>query len=190
MTAAFDAVGNGGYGVLPHGINEIKTRDGQILFHRKGGGPGRVLDARVAASMADLMVGVIEGGTGKAAKLDRPAGGKSGTTQDFRDAWFVGFAGDLTTGVWLGNDDNSPTDKVTGGTVPAMAWKGFMSAALANAPVRNAPTAVAAASTAKPSLWQKILGEFGQAAPQPSQQPDVRRHYPIYEDGPDPTIQP
>lgn len=185
LTAAFGTVGNGGYGVLAHGITEIKTRDGKVLFRRSGGGVGRVLDSRVASAMADLMVGVIEGGTGKAAKLDRPAGGKSGTSQDFRDAWFVGFSGDLTTGVWLGNDDNAPTDRVTGGTLPATVWKGFMSAALAGAPVRGGPVQPSVAT--KPSLWQKILAEFGQAAP-PA--PEQRRRYPIYEDGPDPTVQP
>jgi penicillin-binding protein 1A len=77
------------------------------------------------------MVAVVERGTGRAAHFGRPAGGKTGTTQDYRDAWFIGFTHDLVAGVWVGNDDNSPTDKVSGGSLPAQIWHDFMVATYA-----------------------------------------------------------
>jgi penicillin-binding protein 1A len=89
--------------------------------------------------MNQLLTGVISYGTGKAAKLDRPAAGKTGTTQDSRDALFVGYTADLVTGVWFGNDDNSPMDHVTGGTLPARTWHDFMIAATKGMPVRPLP---------------------------------------------------
>ncbi|MGH6933069.1 MAG: hypothetical protein ACREEE_11620, partial [Dongiaceae bacterium] len=72
-------------------------------------------------------------------KLDRPAAGKTGTGQDFRDAWFIGFTAELVTGVWVGNDDNSPMKKVTGGSLPTQIWQGFMSEALQGEPIRPLP---------------------------------------------------
>ncbi len=88
---------------------------------------------------------VIAYGTGKAAKLDRPAAGKTGTSQDYRNAWFIGFTADLVTGVWFGNDDNSPMKRVTGGMLPAHTWHEFMMAANANLPVRDLPALAASA---------------------------------------------
>ena len=76
-------------------------------------------------------------GTGASAKLDRPVYGKTGTSQNFRDAWFIGLTGDLVTGVWVGNDDNAPMDKVTGGTLPVMIWHDFMAPALAATPIAD-----------------------------------------------------
>ena len=89
--------------------------------------------------MNELLSGVISYGTGKAARLDRPAAGKTGTTQDSRDALFVGYTADLVCGVWFGNDDDSPMNKVTGGTLPARAWHDFMTAATRGMPVRPLP---------------------------------------------------
>ncbi len=86
--------------------------------------------------MTELMTGVMTRGTGKGAALDRPAAGKTGTTQDSRDALFVGFTADLVAGVWLGNDDNTPMNKVAGGTLPAQTWKTFMLAASKGMPAR------------------------------------------------------
>ncbi|MBU1334239.1 MAG: PBP1A family penicillin-binding protein [Alphaproteobacteria bacterium] len=84
----------------------------------------------VQAPMFSLLQLVVERGTGQAALLDRPAGGKTGTSQDYRDAWFIGFDGNYTVGVWVGNDDGSPMDKVTGGQLPAMIWHAFMTDAV------------------------------------------------------------
>jgi penicillin-binding protein 1A len=91
------------------------------------------------AQMAELMQAVVQSGTGTAADPGRPAAGKTGTSQDFRDAWFVGFTAELVTGVWVGNDDNSPMRKVTGGSLPARLWRNFMSKALEGSPVRPLP---------------------------------------------------
>lgn len=196
MTAAYAVTANGGLGVLAHGILEIRTRDGRVLFRRQGGGPGRLLDPWVAAAMQDMMAGVIEGGTGRVARLGWPAAGKTGTSQDFRDAWFIGFSGDLVAGVWIGNDDNAPMKNVTGGSLPAEVWKSFMQPALAGRPVRPLlspqappPPVASAAEAAVQSIWQKILTEFGRpgAAP-PAPRPSGARSG---EDlGPDPRNQP
>jgi penicillin-binding protein 1A len=96
--------------------------------------------------MIDLMSGVIQSsyGTGRGARLDRPAAGKTGTGQDFRDASFVGFTAELVTGVWVGNDDNSPMKKVTGGGLPAQLWHAFMAEALDGEPARALPSPTAA----------------------------------------------
>jgi penicillin-binding protein 1A len=112
---------------------------------------------------------VIGHGTGRSAALPRPAAGKTGTTQDYRDAWFIGYTADLVAGVWLGNDDNSPTNKVTGGSLPAQTWRRFMLAATQAMPVRPLPTApaaparvvVAAPPSSSPGLFDNFFGLFG-----------------------------
>jgi penicillin-binding protein 1A len=89
-----------------------------------------VVAPRYVLEMQDLMSSVIEWGTGKAAQIGRPAAGKTGTTQDYRDAWFVGFTAELVTGVWVGNDDGHPMKKVAGSGLPTKIWQAYMSAAL------------------------------------------------------------
>ena len=86
-----------------------------------------------------MLAAVISDGTGRAAAIDRPAAGKTGTTQSYRDAWFVGYTPDLVTSIWTGNDDNSPVDGMTGGGLPASLWSAFMRAALAGVDVRPLP---------------------------------------------------
>lgn len=123
LTSAYVPLANGGAGVIPHAIARIRTADGRVLFERTGSGPGRVIAARATADLVSMMTVAIASGTGRRAYLaDRPSAGKTGTSQDFRDAWFVGFTGDYVAGVWLGNDDNSPMARVTGGTLPAQTW--------------------------------------------------------------------
>ena len=78
-----------------------------------------------------MLNAVVEWGTGKLARLDVPAAGKTGTSQDSRDAWFIGYTPHLVAGVWLGNDDNSPMKRVTGGSIPALIWRQFMRDAMA-----------------------------------------------------------
>jgi penicillin-binding protein 1A len=129
LTGAYAAVASDGIGVWPYGIAEVRDRAGHVLWRRAGSGPGRVLEPAVARD-ADLLLGeVVRRGTGKAAALPIRSAGKTGTTQDYRDAWFVGYAGGLTAGVWFGNDDNSPMDKVTGGDLPAKLWHAIMQTA-------------------------------------------------------------
>jgi penicillin-binding protein 1A len=86
--------------------------------------------------MTEMLAEAISTGTGKAARLTRPAAGKTGTSQNARDAWFVGFTAELVTGVWMGNDDERPMPQVSGGGAPARLWQGFMTAALAGTPAR------------------------------------------------------
>jgi penicillin-binding protein 1A len=139
LTAAYATFDNNGYGVWPYGIEQILDSENEILYQREGSGPGQVVAPQHVAAMIDMMSAVVDWGTGKGAKLGRPAAGKTGTGQDFRDAWFIGFTAELVTGVWVGNDDNSPMKKVTGGSLPAQIWRGFMSEALQNEPVRPLP---------------------------------------------------
>jgi len=136
LTGAYAAVANGGNGVWPYGIDEIRDGNGKVLYRRSGDGPGRVIDPPVVAGLNDLFSAVVGWGTGKAAKLDRPAAGKTGTNQDNRDAWFVGYTPDLVAGVWLGNDNFSPMVSVSGGSLAARMWKLFMSEALQGVPAR------------------------------------------------------
>ncbi len=137
MTTAFAAFANGGQGVTGFGILEIDDNQGNVLFKRTGGGMGQVIAPSPLAKMHELMSAVITEGTGKGAKLDRPAAGKTGTTQDYRDAWFLGFTADYVAGVWLGNDDQrNAMKKVTGGGLPAQLWKQVMTAAHKGLPIR------------------------------------------------------
>jgi len=130
ITAAYVPFSNGGYGVVPHVIKRIRTASNKLLYERAGSGPGQVVSAEHVGMMNRMMQETLLTGTGKSASLgDRPAGGKTGTSQDFRDAWFIGYTSYFTTGVWLGNDDNSPTKRATGGNLPAKIWAQTMMAA-------------------------------------------------------------
>ncbi|TYC54070.1 penicillin-binding protein [Rhodobacterales bacterium] len=141
IASAYVPFSNGGYGVLPHIIRQIRTVDGKTLYSRSGDGRGRVIDRSMVGNMNVMMAETLLSGTGRKARLDsgRPAGGKSGTTQDFRDAWFIGYTGNLTTAVWFGNDDNSPTHKTTGGGLPAKVWKEVMDAEHKGLPMADLP---------------------------------------------------
>ena len=139
LTGAYAVFANKGFGVLPYGIDEIRGPDGALLYRRAGGGPGRVVQPAEVDQMTNLMTATVAWGSGKAANPGRPAAGKTGTSQDFRDAWFVGFTADFVAGVWLGNDDGGPTKNVTGGSLPARLWQRIMVRALEGVPPRNLP---------------------------------------------------
>jgi penicillin-binding protein 1A len=126
LTGAYAVVAAGGRGVIPYGIDEIRDRDGAVLYRRAGSGPGRALSVAAARTLDALLRAVVREGTGRRAALAVPAAGKTGTSQDFRDAWFVGYRPGLVAGVWLGNDDGAPMRKVTGGGLPAELWHEFM----------------------------------------------------------------
>ena len=133
LTSAYVALANGGVRALPHGIAEIRNRAGDVLYKRAGSGAGRVVDAAAVAAMRDLLSSAVADGTGRAAALPGglgPTYGKTGTSQKTRDAWFIGWARGLAAGVWLGNDDGSAMDEVTGGSYPARIWRRFMVDAL------------------------------------------------------------
>jgi len=139
MTAAYATFANQGQGVLPYGITRIQTRDGKILYQREGSGLGAVASPVAVREMLDVMTATVDWGTGKHAQIDRPAAGKTGTSQNFRDAWFIGLTAQLVTGVWVGNDDNKPMNKVTGGSLPVDIWHDYMMEALAGVPAAPLP---------------------------------------------------
>src|SRR5690606_29234631 len=159
LTAAFATFANSGWGVLPYAIIEVRDSRNKVLYRRSGSGPGRVVGERDVAEMNDLLRAVIAWGTGRAAAIGRPAAGKTGTSQDFRDAWFVGYTPALVTGVCVGNDHHSPMKAVTGGSMPAQIWRGFMSEALKGVPPRALPgipgNSAAAETPARPSVAER-----------------------------------
>ena len=179
LVSAYAPFANGGMGVLANGISEIRDSAGKVVYRRAGSGPGPVVAPELAGMMNDMLTGVIAHGTGKAAALPRPAAGKTGTTQEYRDAWFIGYTADLVAGVWLGNDDNTPMNKVTGGTLPAAAWHAFMLAATKGVPVKPLPvpgSSPGIPAPAEESPFDRLLGWLG-ASPAAGQA-GVRPHPP------------
>jgi penicillin-binding protein 1A len=128
LVGAYAPFSNGGYGVTPHVVTKIRTIAGnKVLYTRNPERPGQVVDARSVGMMNAMMQETLLSGTARKAEIPGwPAAGKTGTSQDFRDAWFIGYTSNLVTGVWLGNDDNSPTKKATGGGLPVEVWTRFM----------------------------------------------------------------
>ena len=135
LTGAYNVIANGGNGVWTHGVRLIENLNGNLLYFRKGIGPGKILDENTTTNMTKMLSETIRSGTGRNAKISRPAAGKTGTSQSLRDAWFIGFSSDMVTGVWFGNDDDSPMKKITGGNAPAFLWSDFMKKAHLNRPV-------------------------------------------------------
>lgn len=130
LTGAYGVLANSGRSVSPHVIRQVRTDRGVVLHARPKTQPAEVVAPVHVGRMNDMLHTAVVSGTGRRAALPRhPAGGKTGTTQDNRDAWFVGFTGHLIAGVWTGNDDGSPMNGVTGGGLPALIWHDVMTAA-------------------------------------------------------------
>ena len=176
LVSAYAPFANGGDGVLAWGISDIRDSDGKILYRREGSGAGRVVAPELVGMMDEMLAGVIAHGTGKSAALPVPAAGKTGTTQDYRDAWFIGFTADLVAGVWLGNDDDTPMNKVTGGTLPAAAWRQFMLTATKDMPARPLPSASPAAAADSPI--DRLIGSLVNSAPAAAAPPAYGDRYP------------
>ncbi|MDD3437235.1 MAG: PBP1A family penicillin-binding protein [Candidatus Gastranaerophilales bacterium] len=132
ITRAYGAFANGGYKVEPYAVERVETSRGQVVYQAPKTKVAKVLDLNTAATMTAMLKTVIKSGTGVAANIGKPAAGKTGTTDDYKDACFIGYTPDVVTGVWVGNDDNSKNNGVTGGTVPALIWKAVMTAATAS----------------------------------------------------------
>ncbi len=139
LTGAYAVFANQGHRVTPYGITEIRDAHGQLLFQRDQAAAEAVVSAQNLAQMANMLSATVVWGTGKAAQPGRAAAGKTGTSQDFRDAWFVGYTAELVTGVWFGNDDGAPMEKVTGGSLPARLWGRVMTRGLEGLPQRPLP---------------------------------------------------
>jgi len=160
LTTAYASFANGGIAAVPYGIKSIKGNDGRIIYERSGSGLGRVMTKDHAGLMNSMLEKTIIEGTGKLAKLDRPVAAKTGTSQGFRDAWFVGYSADYVMGVWVGNDNGSRMKNVTGGSIPAEIWRDVMKPIHNNSTVRMLPSL----EEKKPKnriqrFWESIVGQ-------------------------------
>ncbi len=175
LVSAYAPFANGGFAISPHVIARVRSTDGKTLYARPAQVLGRIVDARYVAMMNMMLHETLASGTARHADLPGwPAAGKTGTSQDYRDAWFIGYTSNLVAGVWLGNDDNSPTRKATGGGLPVEIWSRFMKAAHQGI----APTALPGVGG---NGWTSPLGNYPNsygtgnqagAAPARSQQPE------------------
>jgi penicillin-binding protein 1A len=159
LTSAYQVLQNAGGRAPPHLVTEITNARGDVLFSRTPSAPLPVYPQYQAGQMVRMMEGVITSGTGTRAAIGRPAAGKTGTSQNYRDAWFVGFTPDFVAGVWVGHDDNRAMRGVTGGETPALIWKAFMSAAHQGLPVRDFDWAEPLAPPPPPEWFYDPYGE-------------------------------
>lgn len=152
MTTAYVPFANGGYGVDTHVIKRIRTASGEVLFERQPRNFGVVVSPDHLGAMNHMLRQAVEIGTGRYAQLSGwQVAGKTGTTQDFRDGWFIGYTANLTAGVWVGNDDSAPMIKVTGGNLPVEIWQAFMSEAHQGVMVADLPGNYVAPVAANPA---------------------------------------
>ena len=183
MTAAYAALANKGIGAMPHGILEVRDGRDRVLYRRHGSGRGQVARPWHVAELGQMLARTIRIGTGRNARLGRPAAGKTGTSQDYRDAWFLGYTSHLVAGVWLGNDNGAPMNRVTGGGAPARLWRDFMVAAHKDLPARPLKQAKGRASAGQrgetffDKLW-KSLGSGGSSNPRNNSNDQNNRDHP------------
>ncbi|MBR1199252.1 PBP1A family penicillin-binding protein [Bradyrhizobium sp. AUGA SZCCT0240] len=177
LVGAFAPFSNGGLGVSPHVVTKIRTNEGKVLYKRQPDQLSQVIEPRHVAMMNTMMQETLLSGTARKAELPGwMAAGKTGTSQDFRDAWFIGYTANLVTGVWLGNDDNSPTKKATGGGLPVEVWTRFMRSAHQGVPVANLPKSQAGGGGLLSNLFPASQVS---APPQPSYQPSAQAPVPL-----------
>ena len=166
MAQAYIPFSNGGFKATAHGIIRIRTADGKVLYQYRDpsqdGGRVQVINNPPLMEMNQMLRGVVQRGTGVGANVPGyDIAGKTGTTSDFRDAWFDGFTGGFVTVVWTGRDDNTPMKKVTGGQTPAAIWHMYMSSALHRiqvSPIPEGPTNASALSAPAEDALKDLLG--------------------------------
>ncbi|MEM6781181.1 MAG: PBP1A family penicillin-binding protein, partial [Pseudomonadota bacterium] len=130
MATAYATIGRGGSAVEPFAITKITDEDGNVYFEHTSQNTSRqVISRRNVNDVAYMMRSVVENGTGRGAQIGVPVAGKTGTSQDYKDAWFIGFTDKFSTAVWFGNDDNESMKRVTGGSVPSTVWREIMTTA-------------------------------------------------------------
>ena len=166
LVGAYASFANGGFALVPHVIGKITASNGKVLYARSARQFGRVVDAHCVTMMNAMMAETLTIGTAQKATLPGwPAAGKTGTSQDFRDAWFIGYTAHLVTGVWLGNDDGTPTKHVTGGSLPVEVWSRFMRGAHQGVPVASLP------GTSTGNLFSGLFGGGSRPTPPAPVQP-------------------
>lgn len=165
MAQAYDAFANGGRRVQAYGISRIRTPEGRVIYQRasRAEGPVQAISNPYLYYMNQMMRGVITSGSGRGAAISgRDLAGKTGTTSDYKDAWFVGYTGGFVTAVWVGKDDNTAMRGVTGSSAPAAIWRNFMEAAL---PRLNAPAIPDGPPMPEgwqpPSPVESLIGQIG-----------------------------
>jgi penicillin-binding protein 1A len=154
-TAGYATFPNLGRAVAPHAILEVRSGNGEVVwrFDRDGKKPEQVLRPQVAMDMNFMMNKVVEEGTARRSILEGiKSAGKTGTTNAYRDAWYVGFTGNYVCGVWFGNDDYAPTNRMTGGSLPAMTWRQIMAYAHQGIEIKNIPGVPAGPTPAAPQV--------------------------------------
>jgi len=166
LTASYLPFSNWGKTATPYGILSISTADGTPLYDRPYTEQAQILGAQNLGHMNRLMTRTVNQGTGQRAALKgRQVAGKTGTTNDFRDAWFVGYAPDIVTGVWVGADDYSPMTKVTGGSIPTKIWHDYMKIATASMPDTTLPVSTKPVIRKQENILDALLNDIEDALP-------------------------
>ena len=186
LTSAYGAIASGGIKVTPYLVTEVDGADGRVLYQRKAPEESRVIAQHVDRDLTAMMYAVMTEGTGRGANIwSHEAAGKTGTTQDYHDAWFVGFTADYVASVWVGNDDASPMRGVTGGTLPAEIWREVMTAAEKDLPARpldrsppGIPVDTSILSSGQPlATDDEFQGTTAQQEQQPQQTGEQRKSF-------------
>ena len=172
MVSGYQVLQNHGQRLPYYIVDEVRTVTGQTIFQREPSAPSTGTDLSTASMMVKMMEKVVTSGTGTRANFGRPAAGKTGTSQNYRDAWFIGFTPDLVAGVWVGNDDEKPMHKVTGGIVSAEVWRRFMMVAHEKLPVRDfdwllPDPVLQTEADPRDAYYEELAGEFAAAISAP-----------------------
>jgi penicillin-binding protein 1A len=175
MAQAYDAFSNGGNRVQAYGVERVRTATGQVVYRHSGPAPQPAIANPPLGEMDQMLRAVVTSGTGvRAAVAGYDIAGKTGTTSDFKDAWFCGFTGNLTTVVWMGRDDNSSMRGITGGTGPAVLWHAYMARALKRLPSTAIPPGPPGSPPPAAPLGPQppaLLGPAQPVAPPPPRDP-------------------
>ncbi len=182
MSAAYAVLANGGNSVLPFAVLEIRNKKGEVLYKRQRANSNRLISGSTVNKMRDIMTATITEGTGRSANPGFAAAGKTGTTQDYRDAWFIGFTPNLVAGVWFGNDNGSATRKVTGSNLPSYAWKDFMKGALGKQSHPAFAVVAEKSDESQQSIWDRIVQTFSSPGPSETTPASRKRNYPYDDD--------
>ncbi len=171
LVSAYVPFANGGFSIVPHVVQRIRSADGKVLYTRSNQELGRIIETTNVAMMNRMMRETLVHGTARRADLPGwQAAGKTGTSQDFRDAWFIGYTGHLVAGIWLGNDDASATKKASGAGSPVDIWSRFMKAAHQGVPAVPLPGSEAS-SPGLVSAIERVLRPTAAVEPQRAPEP-------------------